>query len=252
MLGSGSGERMRQWTFWEWVAYASLGIAAAVIALDTSLKLTTGSLRQEVSGLLESPIWGFTPLFFFLVGTATFVLREMGWLDRSRRPIAASDRHHGPAPKSLAPSIEICFEKRAPYEVSDVQHHHVLSTVRIGLRNSGGGALSNCKVYVDKISPEPSIPGGLPVLLEDAGFTLRHDDPEKLVDIASHWDHVDKYRFSAPIGGGFAEAVWYIDDQPQRTIVIKVVASECQRSATFKISTDESKALHLEYIGYVN
>lgn len=164
----------------------------------------------------------------------------------------AFEWRHKTASKLLMPRIEICFEKRSPYEVLDVQHHHTLSTVRIGLRNSGGGALSNCKVYIDKISPEPRIPGDLPILLEGAGFVLRYDDPEKLLDVASHWDHMDKYRFSAPIGGGFADTLSYIDDKPVRTIVIRVVASESQRSATFKISVDETRALHLEYVGYVD
>jgi hypothetical protein len=150
------------------------------------------------------------------------------------------------------PKIEICFAKGAPYEVSDVQHHHVLSTVRIGLKNVGGGALSNCKVYIDKIVPEPPLPGGLPILLNAETFTLRHDDPEKFVDIASHWDHVAQYRFSAPISGAFYEALGYIDSKPQRTILVKVDATEGQRSATFKIWTDEAKALHLECLGYVS
>jgi hypothetical protein len=150
------------------------------------------------------------------------------------------------------PKIQICFQNHAPYEVSDVQHHHVLSTVRIGLKNYGGGALSNCKVYIDKISPEPAIPGGLPILLNAESFTLRHDDPEKLIDIASHWDHVAQYRFSAPFPGGFFEAAGFIDSQPQRTIVVRVEATEGHRSATFKVWADEAKVLHLEYLGYVN
>jgi hypothetical protein len=152
------------------------------------------------------------------------------------------------------PKIEICFENRAPYEVVDVQHHHILSTVRIGIKNAGGSAFSNCNVYIEKILPEPSPPirGGLPILLEDKGFMVRPDDPEKFVDVAAHWDHVGHYRFSAPIGGAFAEALNYIDDNISLTIVIKVVAIECQRSATFKLRTDPNRSLHLEYIGYVD
>jgi hypothetical protein len=88
--------------------------------------------------------------------------------------------------------------------------------------------------------------------LEGGGFTLRHDDPEKFVDIASHWDHVDQYRFNAPFGGGFAEALGFIDDKISRTIVIKTKTFECQKSASFRIYTDEAKALHLVYIGYVD
>ena len=72
-------------------------------------------------------------------------------------------------------------------------------------------------------------------LVGGVGFTQRHDDPEKLVDVAGHWNHVDKFRSCAPIGGTFAEALGYIDAKETRTIVIKVVATECQRSASFRL-----------------
>jgi hypothetical protein len=150
------------------------------------------------------------------------------------------------------PLIDILAEKRAPYSFSDIQHGHVLSTIRIGIKNSGGGAASNCKVYIEKISPEPPLPGGLPILLDGSGFIVRHDDPEKLIDVATHWDHVDKFRFNAPYAGGFAETLAYIQDDIPRTIVIKITASECHRSASFKVWTDDKRALQLEFISYIN
>jgi hypothetical protein len=153
---------------------------------------------------------------------------------------------------ALPGKVEIAFRKAAPYEETKVSHHHVLSTVRIGLTNPGGTPLSNCKVYIEAISPEPAILGGLPILLEGGGFTLRHDDPEKLIDIATHFDHVDKFRFNAPANGVFAETLNFIDDQPSRTILVKIEATGHQRSASFRLSTDDAKALHMEFLGYVN
>jgi hypothetical protein len=88
---------------------------------------------------------------------------------------------------AAAPKIEICFEKGAPYEVNEVSNGNLKSTVRVGLKNSGGGPLSNCKVYIEKVVPEVPLSGGLPILLEGAGFVLRHDEPEKFVDIAIRW-----------------------------------------------------------------
>lgn len=157
-----------------------------------------------------------------------------------------------PAFDASLPQIEIRHQPVAPYEVSEIQHHHVLSTVRIGLTNPGSRTLSNCKVYVEKIVPEPPLPGGLPILLDGANFTLRHDDPEKFIDVATHWDHIDKFRFSAPLGSVFAEALGYIDSEKERKIMIKVVAAECQRSASFRIWTDNTKTMHLKFIGYVS
>jgi len=150
--------------------------------------------------------------------------------------------------------IEIRFEHRTPYEVTDIQNRNVLIAARIGVKNSGKSPLSNCCVFIEKISPEPSVPlrGFLPILLEDRDFIVRPDD-EKLVEIASHNAAAGKYRFSAPfLWGAHAEILNQIEDNISLTIVIKVVAIECQRSATFKIRTDSSKALHLEYIGYVD
>jgi hypothetical protein len=105
---------------------------------------------------------------------------------------------------------------------------------------------------VEKIAPQPALPGGLPILLEGGGFTLRVDDPEKFVDIASHWDHITKWRFnSSP--GWWAETMNYIDDDIERTIEIKFTAttidgSDFQKTVLFKIRTDGSKKLHLEWM----
>jgi hypothetical protein len=78
---------------------------------------------------------------------------------------------------------------------------------------------------------------------------LRPDDPETLIAVASQWDHVNKYRFSAPrppVGA----SLFYIDDDPPRLIELKVTAKgdtgEFQKTALFKIRVDESKTLHLE------
>lgn len=116
--------------------------------------------------------------------------------------------------------IDIRFNSNAPYEVSEISHGHVLSTVRIGLKASGQ-SFSNCKIYIEKIAPAPPIVGGLPIILHGSDFVLRHDDPEKFVDIASRWDHADKFRFNSP-SGFWAESLNYIDDSIERAISIKI------------------------------
>jgi hypothetical protein len=246
MLSAKWGTWMKQWTYWEWMAYGALWIAATVIALDTSFKLTSGQLRVAVAGLLDSPAWGFSPLFFVIAGTAILIFRPSSKERSLTRNSGLTTTGNGPA------AIEICFEKRAPYEVCDIQQGRVLSTVRIGIRNTGRGVLSNCRVFVEKISPPPHLSGGDgPRQLADSGFTVRWDDPEKFVDVATHWDHVNQYRFNTPLGW-WAETLNFLEDTTPRTIVIKAEAFECQRSASFKLWTDAEKALHLDYIGYVN
>jgi hypothetical protein len=149
-----------------------------------------------------------------------------------------------------AGTIEICFRPGTPYEICEIIHGRVKSTVRVGLRNSGRMPLSNCRVYIESVSPPPIHAGLFPALLHGGSFFLRHDDPEKLIDIAFHWDHVQQYRFATPVGGLIsAESLNYMDEKEQRSFVIKVAATECSKSAMFKILVDETKRLRIQYIG---
>ena len=217
-------------------------IAAAFIAFVSYLAL---HFFRITKAFLEStanvPNW-------LLVSILVPVIAAYALLAEARRRKGIPDRSSPPPSLASPPQIEIRHHPESPYEITEIQRHHVLSTVRIGITNLGGRPLSNCKVYVEKIAPDPSI--SLPILLDGAGFMLRHDDPEKLVDIAAQWDHIDKFRFSAPLGGGFADAASYIASGQARTITIKVIAVECQRSASFKLWTDAEKAMHLEFLGY--
>lgn len=216
---------------------------AIVVAVGACAKHFWPTINPFIESSTAVPNW------LFIAIALSVIMAFYAYRMRCR----ASATNQAPSvAETAAPQIEIHHRPTAPYEVSEIQHHHVLSTVRIGLTNPGPRTLSNCRVYVEKISPEPPLPGGLPILLDGANFTLRHDDPEKFIDVAAHWDHVDKFRFSAPLGSVFAEAMGYIDSQQERTIVIKVVAIECQRSASFRIWTDNTKAMHLKLIGYVS
>jgi hypothetical protein len=146
---------------------------------------------------------------------------------------------------ATSPEIEICFKPGAPYEVVDISQGRILSTVKIGLKNLGRSPVSNCKVYIDKMSPEAPLPGGLPILLEGDGFVLRHDEPEKYIDIANHWDHTNKFRFNSR-PGWWAETMNYIDDSVERVISIRIEAAELQMSALFIMWTDQAKKLRLQ------
>ena len=77
-------------------------------------------------------------------------------------------------------------------------------------------------------------------MLEGGGFILRPDDPEKLFEIASHWNHVTKFRFNSP-GGWWAETMNYIDDNVSRVVQIKIDTTELQKTFLLKIWTDDSK-----------
>lgn len=236
--------------FWKIVFWVVSGIGSLLMfAASTPMDMVSSNLSsyatyfgfEHTANILSNPqidIWTIG------VGATSLIVSVLGilYLNWTRTPSVAIKR---PA------QIEICFESSAPYEVVDVHGEHSLSTVRIGVRNSGDVPLSNCKVYLEKISPTLSLRGAPPILLEGGGFTIRNDDPEKLVDVAIQWSHDSKFRFHGPIGT-FAESLNYIDGEASFMIVIKVTATECQRSAIFKLRADGERRLRLQFINYTS
>ncbi|AOI92774.1 hypothetical protein WS57_29430 [Burkholderia pseudomultivorans] len=209
-----------------------------------------GSTAESAYKKLVSPVelsqwqlwlWGAATVFLVIFGVSSTLRR------RTADGAAAVSSN-----AALDPKIEICTEDKPPYQITDVKAGRVESTVKVGIKNAGGKTLSNCKVYIDRIAPPTNSPGGDTHLLEGGGFHLRHDDPEKLLDIASHWDHLDKFKFSTPISGGFFDSSVYMEDGTKRTFAVRVVATECERSALFEIETDAAKRLHLKFLNYIN
>ncbi len=173
----------------------------------------------------------------------TIVLPIIGiWLFWKTRP---ETEYRNSKPASHGPEIEIIHSQRSPYEISDIVSGRRRSAVKIGVKNTGGVTISNCKIFIDKISPEPHLFGGLPINIEGGGFMLRSGDPEQIVEIAVYWNHVGKYRFFGPPPIGLGASANYIDNI-ERDICIRVEALECKRSALYKIWTDDDKILHLK------
>jgi hypothetical protein len=170
-----------------------------------------------------------------------------GWVRASSMSTILSQQ------SALPPKIEMFTDSSERYHVNEMQSGHMLSTVKIGVTNVGGKTLSNCKVYVDQITPPPDIPAaGTAKMLETGVFQLRRDDPERLVDIAAHWDHIDKFRFSAPFPGGAWGDPFDLNDIGKRTFAVRVKATECERAAMFEIATDDTKRLHLTFLHYID
>jgi hypothetical protein len=147
------------------------------------------------------------------------------------------------------PKIEIRFEeKHRPYETWEISHNQMLSTISIGLKNTGEASASNCKVYIENIAPLPSpFYGAPPIQIDGSGFVLRADDPEKLIPIAGKWGNSTKYRFLAP-HSGWAETLNYIECGPERAVEIKIVSTECTESAIFMIECNGHSALCMKRV----
>jgi hypothetical protein len=75
---------MMRWTFWEWVAYAILFVAAVLLAIDQGIKLSP-ELFPKVHDLISTPYWAFAPLALLLLATTILIGRELGWLGLRER-----------------------------------------------------------------------------------------------------------------------------------------------------------------------
>jgi hypothetical protein len=78
---------MSHWTFWEWVAYAILFIAACITAADTGFKQSP-ILMEQLPHFIHSPWWGFTPVVLVLLATGILVARELEWLTSKKNRIS--------------------------------------------------------------------------------------------------------------------------------------------------------------------
>ncbi|WP_145930705.1 hypothetical protein [Acidihalobacter prosperus] len=150
---------------------------------------------------------------------------------------------------SSSKNSQLCIfhEPKPPYETIEPTKGHIRSTVNIGIKNTSINNLSNWSLYVDEVTPYQPLIGGLPLLIKE-GHSLRYDEPETIINLAEYWDHIDKYRFSAPISG-FAETLNYMDASTPRTIVIRLKAGHHEKRSTYKIWVDNTKTLHLKYLG---
>ncbi len=90
---------MSKWSFFEWVAYAGMFIAALIIAADQGVKLSP-DLLQQFSGVVHSPYWALAPLVLIVLATATLISREFGWIGKSVPSIKAAQFPDWPEPYS--------------------------------------------------------------------------------------------------------------------------------------------------------
>lgn len=212
-------------------------------------------VASMITTVVAAPAWAHWILagLFGLLGT--FLLERFLWNRHTSLTIPEAGGQSnidasGEIDKTVEPTIDICFEPQFPYIKNEIINGHALSTVLIGLK-AVGRTFSNCRVYVEKVAPAPSLPG-FPILLVDGAQMLRPDDPKTLIAVASKWDHVNTYRFRAP-PPPMDSHLWNIEDDPPRLIEIKVTASnnihDFQKTALFRIRVDEQKQLMFQRDG---
>jgi hypothetical protein len=68
---------MSSWSFWDWLTYTCIGVAALVLALDQAIK-GSPQLLGNLSGLLAKPSWNYAPLALIGLSGVVFLLKQVG------------------------------------------------------------------------------------------------------------------------------------------------------------------------------
>jgi hypothetical protein len=74
---------MRNWTFWDWVGFSCLWVAALSVAADSAIKNST-ELSKVMPQFFVGPVWPFVPLAFVLLATVVLLARGFGFLGNGR------------------------------------------------------------------------------------------------------------------------------------------------------------------------
>lgn len=67
--------RIRDWSFWDWVGYSALFVAALMLALDTAFRQDT-NLQSLRPAWTLGRAWGFTPFLLLLIAGLLAVLKH--------------------------------------------------------------------------------------------------------------------------------------------------------------------------------
>ena len=70
---------MSSWSFWDWLTYTCIAIAALILALDQAIK---GSplLLGNLSGILAKPSWNYAPLGLIGLSGVLLLLKQLNML----------------------------------------------------------------------------------------------------------------------------------------------------------------------------
>jgi hypothetical protein len=98
---------LRHWTFWEWVAYVALFVAALIIAADTGFR-ESPDVMARLPEFFHSEWWGFAPAALVVAATIILLLREFVFSNNKLPQQATSflppARDSSELPKTPAPA----------------------------------------------------------------------------------------------------------------------------------------------------
>jgi hypothetical protein len=126
---------MKSWTFWEWLAYAGLLVAAVIIAADTGFRISP-DLSTHLPHWIHSVAWGFAPLTLIGIATCILIARAFGWI--------------GPFWKR---PLTIFLERDSNSDLHGIQTFPNISYIQVSVLTSI--PLLRCRAWVTKVEYSP-------------------------------------------------------------------------------------------------
>jgi hypothetical protein len=211
---------MRHWTFWEWLAYGSLFVAALIMAAETGFK-TEPEVMAHLPSFFQSALWGFSPAALVVFATIILILREFIFYPANRSPIgtAVAPAHPDIARSSTAPPpLSIELGTGSNYEC--VEHFPanglVRRSIKIAIVNRSADDVADCNVRLIAATPPAMIgdsPAAYPILFTKY-FDLATGKRKyvKIISLVESGWQIEWQKHSITIhvavGGGWVSKGW--------------------------------------------
>jgi hypothetical protein len=140
---------MRNWTFWEWVAYTCLLVGAIILAADTGFRISP-NVASFKPPFVHSPLWGFAPVALILIATIILIANAVGWL--------------GPY-GFWRPTLRTFLERDSQSDLMGVQTFPTVSYIQISIKVSR--PIKACKAWITRAEYRPDT---------NSQFSLEHNE----------------------------------------------------------------------------
>lgn len=111
---------MAKWSFWDWLTYICIWIAAVVLAVDQAIK-GSPTMAQGLSGIINSPAWRYAPLMFMVMSGILLLVKQLSHLGSGSTEAANSTSKQSNADlRYIKTNVRLQFfgDHRIPHEVS--------------------------------------------------------------------------------------------------------------------------------------
>ena len=110
---------MREWGFWEWLAYACIAVAAIALAVDQAAK-GSPALADKLAVILDTGVWHYMPLFLVIVSGITVIANQFGFVGSNNVAKNPLSEHSNLEASFIRTSLRLQFfgDYRTPIEIS--------------------------------------------------------------------------------------------------------------------------------------